>query len=191
MKLWLVEMAIPPDDDGMAEKVFIQYILRIKEDGLGWLRGRRHEGKICSALVALSDACSEPSVNKGWECHWAERTDSARREMPYVMAMTVRPGCDVTSLCRYFGVNSELAEAMMAQCYGNKDRPMIAPERPGRDCITMTVSVDGIDEAIRQLKVLEAQLHGVRAQTEKIGAAIDALQLKLENRIESVRRPDK
>lgn len=57
--------------------------------------------------------------------------------------------------------------------------------------IELTVSVQGLEEAVIQLRLLEAQLHGVKYQAERIEAAIDSLQLKLENKIEGFSRLDR
>ena len=57
------------------------------------------------------------------------------------------------------------------------------------DGIEMVVSVEGIDEAIKLLKILEAQLQNVQGQAERISQAIDALNLKLESRIKGMWPP--
>ena len=54
--------------------------------------------------------------------------------------------------------------------------------------IELTVSIQGLEEAVKQLRLLEAQLHGVMYQTERIKAAIDSLQLQLQNKIEGFSR---
>lgn len=54
------------------------------------------------------------------------------------------------------------------------------------DGIEMVVSVEGIDEAIKLLKILEAQMQNVQGQAERISQAIDALSLKLESRIKGM-----
>lgn len=60
-----------------------------------------------------------------------------------------------------------------------------------RDALNVTVSVDGIDDAIHKMKVLEAQLHGAKMMVDKISAAIDGLQMQLDNKIKSFERPDR
>ena len=54
--------------------------------------------------------------------------------------------------------------------------------------IELTVSVQGLEEAVNQLRLLEAQLHGVMYQAERIKAAIDSLQLQLQSKIEGFSR---
>ena len=96
------------------------------------------------------------------------------------------PDGRASSYAEMLGVDEDALRSMAGIVYDDGDK---SEKTAGR--IVLEASIEGIHEAVELLKVLEAQLHGARAQTEKIGAAIDALQLKLENRIESVRRPDR
>lgn len=76
-------------------------------------------------------------------------------------------------------------------CYGEIGGPGAKHGMPIRDVIELAARVEGIDEAIYRLKILEAQLHGVQSMATKVGEAIDNLQLKLENRIATLARPDR
>ena len=60
-----------------------------------------------------------------------------------------------------------------------------------RGTLGMTISIAGVDELIHKLTVLEAQLHGAKIMVDKISAAIDGLQMQLDNKIKSFERPDR
>ena len=60
-----------------------------------------------------------------------------------------------------------------------------------RNTLDVTVSIEGMDELIRKLKVLDAQLHGAKMMVEKISTAIDGMQMQLDNKIKSFSRPDR
>lgn len=90
-----------------------------------------------------------------------------------------------------------LANALGVSADAFRTNPQAIAETEGKDMeenrgtLGMTISIAGLDELIRKLTVLEAQLHGAKMMVGKISTAIDELQMQLDNKIKSFERPDR
>ena len=99
-----------------------------------------------------------------------------------VFAHKLRPQEDWAVEAEALGVDADALESTARLVYEDATACKLKTH-----CIEMLVSVEGFDEAIKLLKILEAQLQNVQGQAERISQAIDALNLKLESRIKGMR----
>ena len=177
MKLWSAVMTCSKNGEE-GQRLLIEFVKVIREVGHGVMIGRREEAM--AIFFAVKDDETDAYVLQGM---W-ERFKAARGASEYVAFDRIDTDGRVSSVATYWGVNAGGLQEMCNACREHE-------RESEKMALELTVSVEGIEEAVKLLKVLEAQLHGVMYQTERIKAAIDSLQLQLQNKIEGFSRPDR
>lgn len=185
MKLWSVGMGI----DGMGEPIRKVALLRavgqIREFGPGTLTGTNNS--MFNVVFAADAAEDMDDLITGIRLRMKAEGVG---DIP-VYACELPRDTDWTEMGRMLGIDADALKAAATACYVGNELPKAARGEVIRDVIELAAHVEGIDEAIYRLKILEAQLHGVQSMAAKVGKAIDNLQLKLENRIATLARPDR
>lgn len=177
MNLWMAALL-----DGMeCEWNLIEFTREIRAENTGTLVGR-HKKEFAVFFKVNDDQMDVETISRLWKSFAGERFARA-----CVVFKQLSPG-DANGVAVYWGLKKEDVREMLRE---QNEPPTISPEKPGKSSITIEMRVDGVEDAINKLKVLEAQLHGAKMMVEKISTAIDGLQMQLENKIKSFERPDR
>ena len=182
MKLWSVGVDVS-GEDAEERKFYLQKaVVKIRAFEPGVLIGNKNG--LHNVIFAEDKAETSDDLIDTIEGHMAR----AGAVDTQVYACEILRDADWPGIAEALGVDEGNLKDIAKAVYDTKYAP-IAKKKP--DGITLQVSVEGVEEAVKQMKVLEAQLHGLKYQAERVEAAIDRLQLKLENKIEGFSRPDR
>ena len=177
MNMWMAAVM-----DGIeCEWPLIEFSREIRAENTGTMIGR-HEKNFATFFNVDDDRMDVETMSRLWKSFADERAEKA-----FMYFERINPD-EVKAIAAYWGINREELESMLSE---REEPQVISPEKPGKSFITVEMRVDGVEDTIRKLKVLEAQLHGAKMMVEKISAAIDGLQMQLDNKIKSFERPDR
>ena len=185
MKLWSVGVDIGGEDTPIRKAALLRAVKQIRELGPGTLMGT-NENTFNVVFAEDKARCKDGLIS---EITLRMKAEGAR--IVSVYACEIQRDAEWPEIAELLGIDAEALKSAARTCYGEIGEPGAKYGEPVRDTIELVAHVEGIDEAIRLLKILEAQLHGVQSMAAKIGEAIDGLQLKLENRIAALARPDR
>lgn len=182
MKLWSVGVDVSGRDAEQRKMYLYLAVSNARVFAPGALCGTKNG---MYNVIFAEDKAETPSdlIETIWE-YMAQHGAGDMR----VHACEILKDADWPEIAEALGVDERELKVMAQMVYDTKHAPIAMKKHDG---ITLQVSVEGVEEAVKQMKVLEAQLHGLKYQAERVEAAIDRLQLKLENKIETLSRPDR